>query len=164
MKKIKCDFGKSQIEYLGHVVCRKGVSIDPSKLQSLQDWSIPLSIKALRGFLGLTGYYRTFIPDYGRIYGPSTVLIKNDAFKLANEATVAFQTLKDVMISLQVLSLPDFSKTFTIKTDASNTDIGVVLHQEGRPMAFTSNAIGPRAQDMSTYEGEMLTIIHAIKK
>ncbi|KAM1741968.1 hypothetical protein ACFX12_012017 [Malus domestica] len=128
VKKTKCDFGKSQIEYLGHVVSREGVAANPAKLQFIQDWPIPKSVKALRGFLGLTGYYRKFIPNYGKICGPLTVLTKNDAFKWTNEADVVFQALKDVMVSPQVLALPDFSKVFTIETDASNTGIGAVLH------------------------------------
>ncbi|KAM2383423.1 hypothetical protein ACFXTH_040982 [Malus domestica] len=57
VKRSKCDFGKSHIEYLGHVISRNGMAADPSKLRVIQDWPLPTSIKALRGFLGLTGYY-----------------------------------------------------------------------------------------------------------
>nr|XP_028964667.1 uncharacterized protein LOC108169704 [Malus domestica] len=164
VKRTKCDFGKSQIEYLGHVVSRQGVAADPSKLQSIQDWPLPHSVKALRGFLGLTGYYRKFILNYRKICGPLTALTKKDAFKWTDEATRAFQALKDLMVSPHVLALPDFSKPFIIETDASNNGLGAVLHQDGRPIAFTSKALGPRAQAMSTYEREMLAIVHAIKK
>ncbi|KAM0977283.1 hypothetical protein ACFX2C_020074 [Malus domestica] len=81
VKKTKCDFGRSQIEYLGHVVSMHEVAADPSKLKSIQDWPLPHSVKALRGFLGLTRYYRKFIPHYGKSCGPLTVLTKKDAFK-----------------------------------------------------------------------------------
>ena len=164
VKRSKCDFGKSQIEYLGHVVSQQGVSADPSKLHVIQDWPLPVSIKALRGFLGLTGYYRKFIPGYGRICGLLTCLTNKDAFHWNSEATVAFNKLNEVMLSPTVLALPDFSKTFVIEIDASNTGIGVVLQQDGRPIAFTSKALGPRSQAMLAYEREMLAIVHAIKK
>ncbi|XP_008239126.1 PREDICTED: uncharacterized protein LOC103337735 [Prunus mume] len=164
VKMSKCAFGVSTIEYLGHIVSRQGVSADPSKLNAVADWPVPTSVKSLRGFLGLTGYYRKFIPHYGRESFPLTQLTKKDGFLWTPEATAAFHRLKELMLSPRVLALLDFTKPFIIESDASGSGIGAVLQQEGRPIAFTSKTLGPRNQALSTYEREMMAIVHAIKK
>lgn len=82
------------MEYLGHIVSKEGVVADPSKLDVIAKWPLPTTVKALRGFFGLTSYYRKFIPDFGKIISPLTVLTKKDNFKWSEAATVAFNTLK----------------------------------------------------------------------
>lgn len=86
------------MEYLGHIVSKEGVAVDPSKLDTIAKWPLPTTVKTLRGFLGLKGYYKKFIPDFGKIISPLTVLTKRDNFKWSEAATVAFNTLKQVML------------------------------------------------------------------
>lgn len=81
VKHSKCSFGNSQVEYLGHIVGHDGVRVDPKKIKSMQEWTIPKNLKNLHVFLGLTGYYRKFIHHYGKIVGPLTKLLKKDAFE-----------------------------------------------------------------------------------
>lgn len=86
----KCSFAQPQVEYLGHIISEKGLQTDPTKLEAVAAWPKPLSIKALRGFLGLAGYYRRFIKEYRVISKPLTDMLRKDAFQWTTEAEEAF--------------------------------------------------------------------------
>ncbi|XP_068332952.1 uncharacterized mitochondrial protein AtMg00860-like [Pyrus communis] len=146
-----------------HSLKRRGTTY-PAKIQSIIDWLPPRNVKELRGFLDLTGYYRKFIPAYGKICHPLYQLTKKDGFHWTQDADLAFPQLKTSMTSPQLLALPDFSALFVLECDASGVGIPVVLQQKGRPIAFTSKALGPRNQALSTYEREQIAIVHATQK
>jgi hypothetical protein len=134
VKPSKCLFGVKEVDYLGQIVSHEGVKVDPNNIKAMMDSLIPKTLKNLRGFLGLTGYYRKFVRNYGRIATPLTTLTKNDAFSWTPEATQAFEQLKEAMCKALVLTTPNFKKTFIVECDASRNGIGVVLMQEGRPL------------------------------
>ncbi|XP_071694960.1 uncharacterized mitochondrial protein AtMg00860-like [Rutidosis leptorrhynchoides] len=140
-KMSKCLFATSQVEYLGHVISAKGVATDPSKIEAMDNWPEPKILKQLRGFLGLAGYYRRFIQGYASISSPLTQLLKKDSFKWSEDASIAFNKLKQQMIQAPVLALPDLTKEFTIKMDASGIGIGAVLQQEGLLIAYMSRTL-----------------------
>jgi hypothetical protein len=140
-KPSKCFFGVKEVEYLGHIVSHEGVKVEPNNIKAMMDWPIPKTLNNLRGFLGLTGYYHKFVLNYGRITTPLTTLTKKDEFSWTLEATKSFEQLKEVMCKAPVLTTPDFTKTFIVECDALGNGIGVVLMQEGRPLAFESRPL-----------------------
>ena len=159
----KCSFGMEEVEYLGHIVRCEGVRVDPKKIQAMQEWPQPKTLKSLRGFLGLTVYYHKFFRNYGHIARPLTQLLKKNSFFWTEEAQQEFTALKNAMCTTPVLALPDFTKSFVIECDASGTGIGAVLMQEGRPLAFTSQQLSGKNLGQSTYEKEMMAILHAVE-
>jgi len=160
----KCEFATNKVEYLGHIISAEGVATKPQNVDAILNWPVPKTVSTLRGFLGLTGYYRRFVKDYGKICRPLHDLLKKNAFIWTEDHTVAFNKLKQVMTTCPVLALPDFTQPFILETDACGSGIGAVLMQSGRPLAFLSKCLGPKAAAQSVYEKEALAMLEALKK
>lgn len=135
VKLSKCAFGQSQFDCLGHTISAQGVSTDQTKIQAVQQWPAPNNQKELRGFLGLTGYYRRFIRNYAIISRPlSDMLKKAVPYVWTSVAQEAFQQLKLGLSDAPVLALPD-SVSHLLETDASDIGFGAVLMQDNHPIA-----------------------------
>ncbi|KAL4378379.1 hypothetical protein GQ457_02G014110 [Hibiscus cannabinus] len=161
----KCSFGHDTVEYLGHVVSRNGLAVDSTKVSAIQNWPVPSTIRDVRAFLGITGYYRRFIKGYATIAAPITDLLKrDDPFQWNVNAHEAFERLKACLCSAPILALPDFDREFVVETDASGVGIGAVLTQNNRPLAFYSKKLSPKMQAASTYHREMYAITQAVAK
>lgn len=121
------------------------------------------TVRAVLGFLGLTGYYQKFIKDYGVIAAPLTRLLKKEAFAWTESAKQAFATLKTALMMALVLQLPDFSKKFMVDCDASGSSIGAILHQGGRPLAYFSCVVASHHAKLAAYKRELIGLVKAIR-
>jgi hypothetical protein len=164
LKRSKCAFGKTELLYLGHIISQDGVSTDPSKMDAMKKWPTPTSVTELRGFLGLTGYYRRFVKHYGIIAKPLTNLLKHKAFHWSPEADAAFQQLKQAMCDTPVLALPNFEELFVVETDACMNGIGAVLMQRNRPIAYLSKALSEKNQLLSIYDKDFLALLMTVER
>lgn len=139
MNKGKCEIGVTTVAYLGHVITGEGVSMDTGKISAVLSWPVPKSLKELRAFLELMGYYRKFVKGYALLAKPLTDQLKKDAWGWNGEATTVFERLKKAMTTAPVLTLPNFSKLFIIETDASKGGVGAVLTQESQSSKFEAD-------------------------
>ena len=138
----KCEFWIDEVPFLGHVISQGGIAVDPSKVKDVLEWETLQTVKEVRSFLGLAGYYRRFIENFSKIAKPLTSLLeKNVAFIWTDERQRAFDELKKRLTTAPVLTLPDQTKRFTVYCDALKDGLGCVLMQEGRVIAYASRQL-----------------------
>ncbi len=162
----KCQFAMKTCNYLGHVVGNGVIRPALDKIAAVESFATPKTKTDVRAFLGLTGYYRRFIPDYAVIALPLTDLTRKTAPNQVHWDSAceeAFTKLKALLCTSPVLQSPDFSRPFILQTDASNRGVGAVLTQideEGQehPVSYYSRKLLPREQRYSTVEKELLAI------
>jgi hypothetical protein len=163
VKQSKCSFGATSVDYLGHIITNGVVAMDPAKVEVVQAWPRPTTVKALRGFLGLTGYYRKFIQNYSLVAHPLTQLLKKEAFAWSTEAEQAFITLEQALVEGLALQLSNFDDAFIVNCDASDTGFGAVLHQDNGPIAIYSRPIAPHHAKLASYERELIDLVKVVR-
>jgi hypothetical protein len=163
-KALQVSFAQNQVSYLDHVISEQGVATIPSKISDIATWPSPQNTKDLRSFLGMASYYRKFMRHFGIISQPLNILLKKGSMFIWTAVhEKAFQTLKQALMTIPVLALPDFIKPFIIETDASEMGVGAVLMQGGHPLAFLSKDLGPKSKGLSTYEKEYMAILVVVQ-
>ena len=169
VKASKCSFGADKVTYLGHVVSSEGVQTDPGKIEAVSKLLPPKTVEQVRSFLGLTGYYRKFIPNYAALSAPLVALTKKGVkFAWENKHNLAFCTLKDKLCKAPILAYPKFDRPFTLHTDASDIGIGAVLSQidtSGKEsvISYCSRSLSDREKNYSATEKEALAVIFAVE-
>jgi hypothetical protein len=135
----KCEFWMKQDAFLGHVISKGGISVDPSKIQDVLSWYAPMSVDDIQSFLGLARYYRSFIEGFAKISKPMTELLEKDKkFECTSACEASFQELKKRLTTAPILVMPDIEKPFSIYCDASGQGLGCVLMQDGHVVAYAS--------------------------
>ena len=164
----KSSFYQHSIQYLGHIVDHQGLRPNSGKIDAINSFPTPKNPKSVKSFLGLIGFYRPFIQNFGKIAIPLTSLLcKDTPFIWSNEAEQAFQTLKSAITQAPVLIFPNYEEPFELTTDASASGLGAVLmqrvHGKPHPIAFASRKTSPPERKYSATDLEMLAIVWSLK-
>ncbi|PIK56242.1 putative thy-1 membrane glycoprotein isoform X1 [Apostichopus japonicus] len=179
VKPSKCHLLKSSVRYLGHVVSADGVATEPDKCKSIEEWPTPNSVKDVRCFLGLAGFYRRFVQDFSKIAAPLhglTRIPKNEnkhpvksKFEWTEECQDAFIKLKSCLSSPPILAYADHSLPFLLYTDASNLGLGAILSQvqgeQERVIAYASRSLRESERNDRNYSAfklELLAVTWAV--
>jgi hypothetical protein len=165
LKMSKCEFGKTSLIYLGHIVGGGELKIDPSKVKVILEWPKSNNVTEVRSFLGAAQYWRKFIANFSSIAAPlHAVTSVKQVFQWGGKKHKAFDTLKEKISSALVLALPNLRQPFEIQTDASNYAMGAVLLQHGKPICFHSETFNSVVINYPTYDKELYALVQSVKK
>jgi hypothetical protein len=168
-KSSKCEFGRSELGFLGHRLSAAGVSVDPRKVQSIVEWATPTSCAEVRRFTGLANYYRRFVEGYSEVAAPLTALGSPTArFTWSPAAQTSFDALKQALSSAPVLRTFDPARRAVLTTDASGIAVAAILTQpddEGRqhPVAYESRKLTTAERNYPAHVLELLAVVHALR-
>ena len=143
-KLMKCEFWLDRVSFLGHVVTKDGISVDPGKVDAMSNWRKPNTMTEIRSFLELDGYYRRFIVGFSKIALPLTKLTqKGVKFEWSDDCERSFQELKERLVTTPILTIPSGLGGFVVYSDASRQGLGCVLMQHGKVVAYASRQLKP---------------------
>jgi hypothetical protein len=138
----KCDFYKKEIQYLGHVISTKGIVVDPEKIKSIIEWSVPKDVEDIQSFMEITAYYHTFIKGFSKIaYLITSLQKKGTKFNWSQKCQDNFNKMKELLTTTPILKVTDLDKDFTVCVDASKEGLGGVLTQEGHVIYYESQKL-----------------------
>jgi hypothetical protein len=160
----KCAFWLESVAFLGHVITKEGISVDPSKVEAVVNWARPMNVHDIRSFLGLAGYYRRFVEGFSKLAAPLTKLTKkNEEFLWSEDCEKSFQELKHRLVTAPVLTLPSGTGGFVIYSDASHKGLGCVLMQQGKVIAYASRQLKLHERNYPTHDLELAAVVFALK-
>ena len=162
----KSKFAQTEVKFMGHLVSAEGVKPNFDRVRAIREIPVPKTVKEVRTFLGMLGYYRRFIDRFADLTEPLTNLLKKGTkFEVSDRVTKSVEDCKRVLSTAPILKFPNFGRPFVVTTDASQEALGAVLSQideEGdRPIAFASRKLTPAERRYSTIERELLGVVWA---
>jgi hypothetical protein len=160
----KCEFWMKQIAFLGHVISKGGISVDPSKVQDVLGWNAPMSVSDIKSFLGLARYYQRFIEGFLEISKLMIELLEKDKkFEWTPACEASFQELKKRPTTAIILVMSDMEKPFSIYCDAFGQELGCVLMQDGHVVAYALWQLRKHEAHYLTHDLKLVDIVHALK-
>ncbi len=184
LKPSKCEFFKTSVSYLGHIVSEEGIGTDPEKISAVESWPAPTNVKELRQYLGFVGYYRRFIKDFAKLVQPLNNLLQGHVCEKSNSKSKkkkrvthapwswgekeqsAFETVKAALMKPPVLAFANYNEPFILHTDASGFGLGAILYQkqEGleRVIAYASRGLRPSEKNYPAHKREFLALKWAV--
>jgi len=161
----KCKFAADRVEYLGYEISRQGIHPQPKKVEAILKMQAPKNKRQLRRFLGMVNYYRDMWKRRSHILAPLTTLSgKSATWKWTDDCEKAFESIKRTIARETLLNFPDFNKEFHIYTDASDYQLGAVIMQDDKPLAFYSRKLNKAQKNYTTGEQELLSIVETLKE
>ncbi|KAJ9504785.1 hypothetical protein QJQ45_007281 [Haematococcus lacustris] len=164
----KCSFLRAMLKFLGHIVGKDGIAVDPAKVEAIHSWPVPQTLLALQGFLGAANYVRRFVLGFSMLAAPLTDLVglkakDFDWHAWTPETLAAFQALKHAIAQVPMLKLADHTRPFEVCCDASLLGVGAVLLQDDHPVAYMSRKFSAAECNYTTGEQELLALVTACK-
>ncbi|GJY67904.1 putative reverse transcriptase domain-containing protein [Tanacetum coccineum] len=160
----KCDFWLDSIQFLGHVIDRSGVHVDPAKIEAIKSWAAPTMPTKVRQFLRLARYYRRFIEGFSLISKPLTKFTqKNKKYEWGKEEEKAFRMLKQKLCSAPILALPEGTEDFMVYCDVSLKGYGAVLMQREKVIANASRHMKVHEENFTTHDLELGAVVFALR-
>jgi hypothetical protein len=160
----KCEFWLESVSFLGHVISKDGISVDPKKIEAVVEWERPTNVQEIRSFLGLAGYYRRFVEGFSTLSKPLTALTKKNAsYVWSDECEASFQELKRRLVTAPILALPSERESYVVYSDASLKGLGCVLMQQGKVIAYASRQLKNHERNYPTHDLELAAVVFALK-
>jgi hypothetical protein len=160
----KCEFWISEVLFLGHIINKEGLAVDPKKVADILNWKAPTDAQGIKSFIGMAEYYRRFIEGFSKIAKPMTALLGNKVeFNWTQKCQETFEALKEKLTTTPVLVLPHVHKPFSVYCDACYTGLGCVLMKEGRVVAYSSRQLKVNEKNYPIHDLELAAVVHALK-
>jgi hypothetical protein len=161
----KCSFYQKQIHYLGHIISKDGIVVDPEKIEAIRDWSTPKNVTGVRSFMGLVGYYRRFIEGFSKIAHPITSFQRKGVkFQWTLDCENSFQNLKQLLTSSPILRIANPNEEFIVCTDACKEGLGGVLTKNRFVICYESMKLKEHERHYVTHDLKLASIVHALRK
>ncbi|PON49476.1 hypothetical protein PanWU01x14_229920, partial [Parasponia andersonii] len=153
-----------KVIFLGHVISENGISVDPTKVEAVNNWLRLTNVSEIRSFLGLASYYRHFVEGFSKLASPLTHLTrKNVKFHWNENCERSFEELKHRLITTLILSIPSGSGGFVVYSDASKNGLGFVLMQNGKVIAYASRQLKEYQKKYPTHDLELAAVVFVLK-